>query len=117
MLGRPMNATVHPLVSLDVYFVLTPSFLMLDRSGPAEAFAYAARFGASFRVNHIAAAETIESATGLSLSGLRPLPETLPEGALVIVPGVMAPLESYRCREAAAVAEWLRRTLTEHHRL
>jgi transcriptional regulator GlxA family with amidase domain len=102
---------------LDVYFVLTPRFLLLDFGGPAEAFAFAAREGAPFRARYVGARASIESAIGLRVGDLEPLPETLPDGALVVIAGVMGPAESYRRPEARETIAWLRRVVTPAHRL
>lgn len=104
-------------MTLDVYFVLTPRFLMLDLSGPAEAFAYAVRAGAPFRVHCVAPTPTVQSALGLQVGGLEPLPEQLPPGALVFLTGVMGAATGYDCPEARAVVAWLRRAVTREQRL
>jgi transcriptional regulator GlxA family with amidase domain len=104
-------------VPLDVYFVLTPHFLMLDLAGPAEAFAFAAREGAAVRARFLGATPSMTGALGLAVGDLEPLPEALPEGALVFLAGVMSPEVSYRCAEARATIAWLRRTITARQRL
>jgi transcriptional regulator GlxA family with amidase domain len=85
---------------------------MLDFSGPAEAIAFAAREGAPFRSHFVGARSSIESAIGLRVSELEPLPESLPEGALVVLAGVMGPKEAYRRAEARETVAWLRRVVT-----
>ncbi len=102
---------------LDVYFVLTPRFLMLDLSGPAEAFAYAARAGADFRLHFVSPALSVTGGLGLTVANLQPLPEVLPEGALVFLTGVMGAATSYQCEEAEVVVRWLRHAVTERQRL
>jgi transcriptional regulator GlxA family with amidase domain len=104
-------------VPLDVLFVLTPGFLMLDFAGPAEAFAFAAREGASVRARFFGASPSVTSALGLDVGPLEPLPPTLPDGALVFLSGVIAPESSYRCAEARATVAWLRRAVTPGQRL
>lgn len=102
---------------LDVYLVVTPGFLMLDFAGAAEAFAFAIREGASLRLHPVAATPSIESAVGLHVSGLEPLPEVLPDGALVVVAGAMGAVKRTRDPEAQATVAWLRRAVTPAQRL
>jgi transcriptional regulator GlxA family with amidase domain len=102
---------------LDVYFVLTPRFLMLDFAGPAEAFAFAARAGARLRAHYVGARPSIAGALGLAVGALEPLPAALPDGALVFLSGVVSPAESYRCAEARETIAWLRRAVTPRQRL
>ena len=42
-------------MTLDVFFVLAPRFLLIDFAGPADAFHYAARFGGKVRMRYVAA--------------------------------------------------------------
>jgi transcriptional regulator GlxA family with amidase domain len=105
-------------VTQDIYFVVTPQFLLLDFAGPAEAFAFAARLGARFRAHYVGFRPSLGGALGVSLGPLEPLPEVLPERAVVFLSGVLSPLQSYRCPEARATVAWLRRALTSPtHRL
>lgn len=101
----------------DVFFVLAPRFLMLDFAGPAEAFAYAAKVGAKVRAHYVAAEPTVESGLGLPMTGLAPLPATLPEGALVFVCGSMDTEQTYRRPEVQATVDWLRRSVTGRQQL
>src|SRR5439155_12074151 len=94
---RRMPAGVRP-----VYFVLTPGFLLLDLSGPAEAFMYARRSGAAFELHFAAAAPTLGGALGLSLGPLEPLPERVPADALIVLSGATRPEINYASREARA---------------
>jgi transcriptional regulator GlxA family with amidase domain len=102
---------------IDVYFVLTPRFLTVDFAGPAEAFHYAVHAGADFRLRYLGAKPSLRSGLGLAIGELEPLPDALPDGALVFVCGAMSPLESYRCAEARATVAWLRRVITPRQRL
>jgi transcriptional regulator GlxA family with amidase domain len=100
-----------------VYFVLAPKILLLDFAGPAEAFAYAAKAGADVRLHFVSATPSLASGIGLSLSGLEPLPPSLPDDALVFVCGSMGSEQAYRSNEAKATVRWLRETVTERHQL
>ncbi|MBF5044799.1 helix-turn-helix domain-containing protein [Aggregicoccus sp. 17bor-14] len=90
---------------------------MLDLSGPAEAFAYAVRHGAPFRVHCVSPTPTVRNALGLSVGDLEPLPDALPPGALVFLTGVMGAATGYENPESRAVVAWLRRVLTPQQRL
>jgi transcriptional regulator GlxA family with amidase domain len=105
------------LVLVDIYFVVTPHFLLLDFAGPAEAFAFAIRAGAKFRAHYIAATPSVKCAVGLAVAGFQPLPSRLPDGALVFVSGVMGAAEHYRCPEARTTTAWLRRVVGQRQRL
>lgn len=102
---------------LDLYFVLTPRFLMLDFAGPAEAFAFAALEGARVRTHYVGASPSMEGALGLSVGRLEPLPAAMPDGSLVFISGVMSPAKSYRCTEAEQTVAWLRDVVTPRHRV
>ena len=102
---------------MEVYFVLTPRFLMLDLSGPAEAFAYAGKHGADVRVHFCAPAPSVTNAMGLVVSNLEPLPRELPKGALVFLTGVMGAKAGYHDEESRAVIRWLRQTFTDQQEL
>lgn len=104
-------------MTLDLYFVLTPRFLMLDFAGPAEAFAFAVRAGARVRAHYVGARPSLLGALGLTVSHLEPLPAVLPDGALVFLSGVMGPAASYACAEARETVAWLRRAVTPRQRL
>ena len=59
----------------NVYFAVPPNLVLLDVAGPAEAFRMAARLmPESYRLHFIAAARTVDTAIGLQLTSLEPLP-------------------------------------------
>ncbi len=92
---------------MDVYFVLTPQFLMLDFAGPAEAFRLAAGFGAPFKLHMVSPTPDVSSSLGLSVSGVAPLPMRLPADSLVIVSGNCDSAMHYQMPEAQRVIQWL----------
>lgn len=73
---------------IPVYFVLTPGVLLLDFAGASEALRIAAKWGAPFDLHFVGLEPEVVSSLALPLGGLAPLPDTLPEGAWVCVPGV-----------------------------
>ena len=91
----------------EIYFVLPPSLLLLDLAGPADAFRVAAQLGADFRLNFVGAAADVGTSLGLPLGGLAPLPEALPDGALVLVPGSTPSAEAYALPAARRIVAWL----------
>ena len=95
----------------EVFFLVLPGTMLLDFAGTAESFRVAGDFGADFRLHYVAPSGQAESSLGLTLGGLEPLPERLPEGAIVIIPGVAASATDYRRPEAQAAVRWLMRTV------
>lgn len=67
-------------------FVLLPEVEILDLAGPLQAFWEVSRARRSCRVRVCALRDRIESAQGVGLAGLDPLPDA-PGNALVVVPG------------------------------
>ncbi|MEW9900250.1 helix-turn-helix domain-containing protein [Chitinivorax sp. PXF-14] len=102
---------------LDIYFVLTPRFALLDFAGPAEAFRIANEFGAAFRLHMVAPVASLHCSIGLRHDGLAPLPEPLPSGALVMLTGTTRSAVDYQRPEAQQVVDWLARSFTNTHRL
>jgi len=91
-----------------VYFVALPGVLLLDLAGAAEAFRYAGQHGGNYRLHFIGPAGDVDSSVGLTLNHIEPLPEILPEGALVVLPGLTDVAEAKRDKRVSAVAVWLR---------
>ncbi|MFK0683030.1 helix-turn-helix domain-containing protein [Ochrobactrum sp. BD67] len=109
-----------------VYVVIPPRVLLLDVAGPLEVLRKAnlEQNKVRFDVRYIGPAPTAISSIGLSVAGVEPLPEALPDGALVIVSGAAdVPLGSAEAdRSADAVLEkdivlWLRRAVRPGVRL
>jgi transcriptional regulator GlxA family with amidase domain len=101
----------------DVYFLVLPGTMLLDFAGTAESFRVAADFGAPFRIHYVGPSDLPRSSLGLSLGGVSPLPEPLPEGAIVILPGVATSAKDYRRPEAREAARWLARSVRPSHLL
>jgi len=101
----------------DLYFLVLPGTMLLDFAGTAESFRVAADFGARFRLHYIAPAAQAPSSLGLTLGGLEPLPGRLPDGAIVLIPGVACSAEDYLLPEAIEAARWLADTVGPGHTL
>lgn len=78
---------------IDVWFVMLPGVLSLDMTGPAETFVLA---GDAFRLHYIGPQPEVPTSIGLTMSGIQPLPERLPEGCLLVLPGVSDSALSFR---------------------
>lgn len=94
-------------MTLAVYFVVTPNVLLLDYAGPAEAMRMAIDTGADMTVSTCAPVPEITTSMGVTLSALAPLPDPLPDGALVIVAGNAQEELDYARPEALATIDWL----------
>lgn len=93
-------------MSIDVWFVMLPGVLSLDMTGPAETFALA---GDAFRLHYIGPQPDVATSIGLTMSGIAPLPERLPEGSLLVLPGVADSSLHFSTPVALAVQHWLMR--------
>lgn len=81
--------------------------MLLDFAGTSETLRVAADFGAPFRIHHVGPADQPRTSLGLSLGGVQPLPDALPRGAIVVVPGVERSARDYLRPEAHRAAAWL----------
>ncbi len=112
-----------PNAPIQVLFALLPDSLALDWAGPAEALRMANQVllalgqPARFVLRFIGPDSEAVSSVGLKLSGLEPLPATLPEPAwLVLVgqPGITMPVQS---EATQALLHWLRGLRLQTHQL
>lgn len=90
-----------------MYFVVLPGTMLLDFAGTAETLRAAAQLGAPFRIHYVGPADRPKTSVGLALSGVEALPESLPRGAIVIIPGVEKSARDYLRPEAGVAATWL----------
>jgi transcriptional regulator GlxA family with amidase domain len=93
-------------MSIDVWFVMLPGVLSLDMTGPAETFALA---GDAFRLHYIGPQPDVATSIGLTMSGIAPLPDRLPEGSLLVLPGVSDSSVQFSSPVALTVQHWLMR--------
>jgi transcriptional regulator GlxA family with amidase domain len=108
-----------------VLVVLPPRALLLDLAGPLEVLriAGAAQDQVAFDVRYAAPEPTTRSSVGLLLSGAEPLPATVEDGAVILVPGsagrVPRPSASDGTddRAEAAIVRWLREVVRPGHTL
>lgn len=108
-----------------VFVVVPPRALLLDIAGPVEALRKAnlEQSAVRFDVVYVGPASRVGSSIGLELSGIAPLPASLPSDALVLVSGeVEEPLggRGNRAEDArleARIVDWLRRSVGPDTRL
>ena len=87
-----------------VYFVTLPGVMSLDLTGPAEAL----RLAGQFQLHYIGPQPEVLMSTGLTVSHLQPLPESLPQGSILIMPGVTESVENFSSPVAQTACDWLR---------
>lgn len=91
-------------MSIDVWFVMLPGVLSLDMTGPAETFVLA---GDAFRLHYFGPQSEVPTSIGLTMSGIQPLPERLPEGSLLVLPGVSDSRSQFSTPQAQQIQHWL----------
>lgn len=74
---------------IPVFAVLPPRTLLLDVAGPVEVLRKANLEQAQVRfdVRHVGPSPEVDSSVGLRLAAIEPLPERLPDGAIVLLAG------------------------------
>lgn len=100
-------------MQIPVRFVTLPGMMALDLTGPAETLALA---GDAFALGYIGPLACVESSIGLTLGNIQPLPETLPVGSLLVLPGVSDSRWQFDTPEAKTTLHWLMRQQPAIHR-
>ena len=101
-----------------VYCVLPPSVLLTDLAGPLDALRFAARFGAAVNVQVVSNLTQVDTTGDIQLAGLKPLPETLSDGDVLLIPGAVDEALAYQSAAGQAVAQWLCGVFDpEHHQI
>jgi transcriptional regulator GlxA family with amidase domain len=74
---------------IPTYVVLPARTLLLDVAGPVEALRYAnrAQDQVQFDVRYVGALPEVTSSIGLRIAGIEPFPETIEEGAMIVLSG------------------------------
>ncbi len=111
---------------VSVYAILPPRVLLLDVAGPIEVLRKANldQEKIRFDVHFIGPAARVASSIGLPLCDVEPMPDALPDGALVMIAGsAFAPLGVYPhsaeqdAEQEAVIVEWLRAAIRPGIRL
>lgn len=115
-----MKRPERALRELPVFVVVPPNVLLLDVAGPIEALRKANldQDAVRFVVSYVGPTPVVGSSIGLAVTGLAPLPERLPDGALVMLAGdTAAPLASGVldqgdiAAQEQAIVDWLKRVV------
>lgn len=97
----------------DIYFVVLPQLVLLDLAGPAEAFRLAEqKIPHSYRLHFCAPLRALQTAIGLQLSSLDPLPAELTEDSIVVIAGVTGQAVDLQDPVTQRVVAWLESGVT-----
>jgi transcriptional regulator GlxA family with amidase domain len=98
----------------EVVFALLPNLILLDVAGPAEAFRIANRLEpGSYTMRFVGGTRALDSAVGLKLAALGPLPKRLPAGATIIVTGIAGSCVDRNQPAVGVLADWLRNIMVD----
>ncbi|MFG1279977.1 GlxA family transcriptional regulator [Xanthobacter autotrophicus] len=101
---------------IPVFTVVPPRALLLDIAGPMEVLrkANAEQAAVRFSLTYVGPSPSVGSSVGLGLAGIAPLPQRLPDGALVVISGAadqpVGAAPDCRMQDApleAAIVAWL----------
>jgi transcriptional regulator GlxA family with amidase domain len=118
-----MKTTVQ---QVEVWVILPPRVLLLDVAGPIEVLRRAnlEQDAVEFVVRYASPSEQIMSSIGLPLAGIPMLPRSVPENALIVLPGTAdnvafgADTSDERARkQESVIVEWLKQTVDTTHSL
>lgn len=87
----------------DVYFLVLPQMMALDLTGPAEVLA----LSGAFRLHYIGPQKEVMTSIGLTLGNIGPLPADLPDGSILIIPGVSDSRHQLDSAPAREAQRWL----------
>lgn len=92
------------MMARQVWFLTLPGVMALDITGPAETLRLA---GPDIELRYTGPCPTVISSTQMTISDIAPLPEQLPVGSLLIIPGVDN--SAWRLEQTAAIeaGNWL----------
>jgi transcriptional regulator GlxA family with amidase domain len=115
---NPNGLRVEPVL------VVVPSrLLLLDIAGPMEVLRKVNQLqdAVRFDVCYVGPCAAGPSSIGLGLCGIEPLPETLPDDTVIVLPGnvtqVLGATSTVNDDDDAAIVAWLQRTVRRRHRL
>ncbi len=111
---------------IPVYVVVPPRTLLLDVAGPIEVLRWAnhVQEAVRFEVSYIGPVTNVVSSIGLKMTGIEPLPEFLPDNAMIVLAGNVsqrlgASVSEQRNDEVAEanIVRWLREVFRPAHTL
>jgi len=95
-----------------VLFALLPDFVLLDVAEAAEAFRMAEReVPGTYDVKFIGSSPSIVSGVGLKVTGVEALPQQVPDGAVIVVTGVVGRTVDFGQEAIQRLAEWLKEVM------
>jgi transcriptional regulator GlxA family with amidase domain len=96
----------------NLLFVVLPEVVLLDVAGAAEAFRIADMVQpGSYRLQFVGPTPAVRSAVGLEVQSLRPMPERIPDDAIVMIAGISTPALKTEAAAVSRVADWLRTSM------
>jgi transcriptional regulator GlxA family with amidase domain len=116
-------------LQIPVYVLIPPRLLLLDVAGPLEVLRRANQLQteAHFDVCYIGPSPLLRTSINLTVSGIEPLPQTLPPGAWIVLAG---DVEKIMCwgspgpdnptsdlADEARIIQWLRTAIQPDHKL
>jgi transcriptional regulator GlxA family with amidase domain len=113
-------------VEIPVFVVVPPRVLLLDIAGPIEVLRKAnlEQDVVRFMIAYVGPLPETSSSIGLGVTGIQPLPEHLPDHALVVMPGSTdislgadRPDREKDALQEAAIIDWLRQAIRPGVRL
>ena len=93
-------------MTIPVWFLTLPGVMTLDMAGPAETLRLA---GPDVGLYYTGPEATVFSSTRMTLGNILPLPECLPSGSILIVPGLENSQHQLTLPAATEACLWLRR--------
>jgi len=99
----------------NVYFLLLPNVTLVDFAAMVEPLRIVHDSQPSFRIHFISTSREILSSANVLLGNLEPLPDHLPDGAIVVIPGTPSSAKDYSSAEAEHAAMWLRKAIQSNH--
>jgi transcriptional regulator GlxA family with amidase domain len=113
---------------VSVYVVLPQQTMLLDVAGPLEVVRAAQReqTAVRFEVRYVGPAAEVSTSIGLTVAGIEPLPQRLPDGAMVMVSGMVeygmtSGADAAARRRSgmgdAEIVAWLRETVRPGHKV
>jgi len=93
-------------MTIPVWFLMLPGVMTLDVTGPAETLKLAKD---AFSLHYIGPDDTVLTSTDMVISRIKPLPDSLPEGGLLVIPGMHDSNTGFNTSQAITARNWLMR--------